>query len=281
MTGPEPLHRLFGLALVDLFEGTNVTVELEVDLSHHKQLVDVILIRRGPEPVPIELPDGFDELAPFNVVTFKSSADSLDRWALCELIGHYVNYRKQSSESMRKLRPESDYRMYAVCVRFPKKLASTVDLRFVREGVWDAIWPGVVTIRIIVIHGLPEEIQNAILLLFSAKSELVQFARSHYHPHSPDSSTLLYRLYKAYLEDSDVASKLREFARETVRGMSTDELRDFFGPDKAREILSLTERLEGLSTEDRLKGLPAEELRVALEFIQRKLASGESNPESN
>ena len=45
-----------------------------------------------------------------------------------ELIGHYVNLRKQVSPSLQDLLPESDFRLFAVCVRFPQNLVSRVPL---------------------------------------------------------------------------------------------------------------------------------------------------------
>src|SRR5947209_20601518 len=97
MSEPTAWHRLFGLSLVDFFRGTPVTVELEKDLSLKQQLLDVILLRKGTAPLPFRLPDGFEELAPYNLVSFKSYQEALDGWALSELIGHYVNCRNQLS----------------------------------------------------------------------------------------------------------------------------------------------------------------------------------------
>jgi hypothetical protein len=57
------------------------------------------------------------------VVTFKSHQEALDDWALAELVGHYVNYRKQCSPSLDELLPENDFRLFAVCARFPQNLA--------------------------------------------------------------------------------------------------------------------------------------------------------------
>src|SRR5271154_4710657 len=102
-------HRLFGLSLVDFFRGTPVTVELEKDLSLKQQMLDVVLIHKGDAPLLCRLPDGFEELAPHNLVTFKSFQETLDGWALNELVGHYVNYRKQASASMQDLLPETDF----------------------------------------------------------------------------------------------------------------------------------------------------------------------------
>src|SRR5881398_3049592 len=98
-------HRLFGLSLVDFFRGMPVTVELEKDLSLKQQLLDVVILRKDAAPLPCRLPDGF-----------KSYQEELDGWAVNELVGHYVNYRKQVSPSMQDLLTETDFRLFAVSV---------------------------------------------------------------------------------------------------------------------------------------------------------------------
>ena len=59
------------------------------DLSLKKQLLDV-------------MPEGLEELAAHNLITFKSHHEALNDWALKELTGHYVNYRKQVSPSFQQ-----------------------------------------------------------------------------------------------------------------------------------------------------------------------------------
>jgi hypothetical protein len=84
-------HRLFGLLLTDYFAGTPFTVELEKDLSMKKQLLDVVILRKGRGRLTSCLPDGLDDLAAHNLITFNSHQEALDDWALKELTGHYVN----------------------------------------------------------------------------------------------------------------------------------------------------------------------------------------------
>src|SRR5204863_8630149 len=115
MSELRPLHRLFGLSWIDFFQGTAVAVETEMDLSLKQQFIDLVLIRKGPGPLPRPLPDGFEDLAGHNLVTFKSHQEALDPWALWELVGHFVNYRKQASPSIHDLLPEDDFRLFAVC----------------------------------------------------------------------------------------------------------------------------------------------------------------------
>src|SRR5438034_8942594 len=130
-------HRLFGLLLTDFFAGSPFRVELEKDLSLHKQLLDVVILRKRPGRFAGRLPDGLENLAAHNLLTFKSHQESLDDWALKELTGHYVNYRKQVSPSMQQLLPETDFRLYAVCARFPHNLAGQVAWAELQPGVYE------------------------------------------------------------------------------------------------------------------------------------------------
>ena len=92
-------HRLFGIGLIDLFAHTNYKVELEKDLSIKQQFLDVVIIEQvQASELPKGLPDGLDNLAQHNLLTYKSFRESLTSWALDELVGHYVNYRKQIGE---------------------------------------------------------------------------------------------------------------------------------------------------------------------------------------
>src|SRR5580658_7344100 len=95
-------HRLFGLQWMDFFHGLPVDVEMEKDLSLKQQFLDIVIIRKEETVLP-RLPDGFEDLARHNLITFKSYQETLDGWALNELVGHYVNYRKQCSPSMQDL----------------------------------------------------------------------------------------------------------------------------------------------------------------------------------
>ena len=124
MDEQQPWHRLFALSWVDFFRGTLVTVEAEKDLSLKKQLLDVLLLRKGDGPLNRRLPDGFEDFANYNLLTFKSHREKMSEWALKELLGHFVNLRKQVSPSMDEdeLLPEEEFRLYAVCARFPQQL---------------------------------------------------------------------------------------------------------------------------------------------------------------
>jgi hypothetical protein len=124
----------------------------------------VVILRKRPGRFARRLRDGFDELAPRNLLTFKSHWEPLDDWALKELTGHSVNHRKQVSPSLNSLLPEKDFRLYAVCSRHPDGLAGAVELRAVEAGVYDGR-RGSDVIRVIVAHELPKIKNNALLHL--------------------------------------------------------------------------------------------------------------------
>ncbi|MFO0927023.1 MAG: hypothetical protein U0736_08270 [Gemmataceae bacterium] len=270
-----PWHRLFGLSWADFCEGSALEVRPETDLSVKQQFVDLVLVRQGSGQLPQPLPDGFDDLATHNLVTFKSHQEALDGWALCELVGHYVNHRKQSSPSLKDLLPEADFRLYAVCVRYPHNLAQVVPLTSVQEGVYEVPALGR-RIRIVVVQQLPQADHNALLHLFSTRVEQVQYARQHYQPRSRgEMTTLFYELLRMYDEDPTMSELLKEYARERMKELLKD-----VPPEKRLEGLSPKQRLEGLSPGQWLEGLSREELRAVVEEAQRRLQNSTSPPNS-
>jgi hypothetical protein len=129
-------HRLFGLVLSDLFAGSPWIVELEKDLSAKRQLLDVVIVRRGQGSFNERLPDGLDPLADHNLISYKSLHEPLEDWTLKELTGHYVNYRKHVSGPNGELLPETSFRLLGVSTRYPQKLAGQVRMEGVRSGVY-------------------------------------------------------------------------------------------------------------------------------------------------
>jgi hypothetical protein len=119
-------HRLFGLLLTDFFTDSPFTVEV-ARLSEQQQFLDVVVLRRRRGRIVIRLPDGMQELTAHNLITFKSHHEALDAWAMKELIGHYVAYRKLVSPKPTSLLPEDHFRRYARVFRtaFRVKLRGT------------------------------------------------------------------------------------------------------------------------------------------------------------
>lgn len=258
MSESRPLHRLFGLSWIDFFQDAPIDVEMELDLSLKQQFLDVVFIRKGPGPLPRPLPDGFEDLAGHNLLTFKSHQEALDCWALWELVGRFVNYRKQASPSLQDLLPEDDFRLFAVCARFPHNLAQRVALAPLRDGVYEVQGLGL-RIRLIVVNQLPLQDHNAMLHLFSAREESLRYGRDHYRPHSPETSTLLLELFTTYSEELAMSDKLKEFVRQSL--------------DKLRASMTVEERLKGLSAEEIVHGLPPETLEALARLLK---ANGQS-----
>jgi hypothetical protein len=133
-------HRLFGLLLMDFFTDSPFTVDIERDLSQQQQFLDVLILRRGPGRFEGNLPDGLEDLAAHNLITFKSHHETLNDWAMKELVGHYVAYRKLVSPAPSQLLSEGQFRLYAVCARFPNNLAQQVPWQERQPGVYYCQW---------------------------------------------------------------------------------------------------------------------------------------------
>jgi hypothetical protein len=153
-------HRAFGLILSDLFTASPFSVDTELDVSTTRQLLDVVVVRKREGEFVGELPDGFAPLADHNLLTFKSHQETLDLWAVQELIGHYVNYRKCVSPSWEKLIAAESIRLFGVTARFPTQFAQEVELRKVQDGVYDIV-SRLAPVRLIVIRDLPRTQANA------------------------------------------------------------------------------------------------------------------------
>jgi hypothetical protein len=259
---------------MDFFRGLPVTVEAEKDLSIKKQLLDVLVIRKDASVLNCRLPDGFEEFTTYTLITFKSYQEKLSAWTLKELLGHYVNLRKQVSPSMDEdqLLPEEEFRLYAVVARYPQQLAaSDVQLRRIAEGVYEV--SGLAArIRIIVANQLPQEEQNAMLHLFSTKAELLTYGIEHYRIRSGETSTILQQLYERYQEEGQIMpDMLEEFYQEAVERMLKR-----LPVEKRLEGLTAEQRVQGLTPEERLQGLSAEQLRELLEKLMGNGSSAKS-----
>ena len=244
-----PWHRLFGIGLTDLLAGTAWEVVLEMDLSVKQQRLDIVVVRRAKGPQPKELPDGLGPLADHNLITYKSLREPLDGWALKELVAHSVNYRKQVSPSLDRLLPENVFRLFAICTRYPQKLAKQVTWQRVEPGVYDVPW-GTDTIRVLVLNEMPIDDHNAFWNLFSADRKRIDYASERYRlRQTSQASSLLESLYENYQEEGVPMPYTME-----------DFLRDVRKKD-----------LEALTPEERLAGLSNEQLREIVQKAQQRL----------
>src|SRR5438874_246651 len=240
-------HRLFGLLLTDFFSGSPFVVEVEADLSVQQQLLDVVIVRRGRGRFAGRLPDGLEGLLAHNLVTFKSHREALDGWAMKELVGHYVAYRKLVSRSPSELLAEDQFGLYAVTARYPHNLSGQVPWQRLQAGVYDCQW-GTDAIRVIVAGELPREPHNAPLHLFSASPELVEFGSSAYRRRSQVTSLLLGQLFeKIQKEGFAMPYTMEDFKRDYFK----EHFRQLT-PEEQEELL------QSLPAEKRLAGLSAE-----------------------
>jgi hypothetical protein len=257
-------HRLFGLLLSDFFAGSPFTVEVERDLSQQQQFLDVVILRRGPGKFRGRLPDGLDGLAAHNLITFKSHREALDGWAMKELVGHYVAYRKLVSPSPTELLPEDQFRLVAVCARFPHNLSGEVPWQERQPGVYHCRW-GTDMVSVVVAGLLPREPHNAPLHLFSASAELVGFGQSAYRRRSPDTSQLLGQLFEQLQgEGFAMAFTMEDFRREYIKKHLPQ-----LTPAEQQDVL------QSLPPEERLAGLSVEQIR---KYLEERTASRPTAP---
>jgi hypothetical protein len=274
-------HRLFGLLLTDFFSGSPFVVEVERDLSVQQQLLDVVIVRRGRGRFVRRLPDGLEGLRPHNLLTFKSHHEALDGWAMKELVGLDVAYRKLVSPSPSALLPEDQFGLYAVTARFPHNLSGQVPWEQRQAGVYDCRW-GTDTIRVIVAGELPREAHNAPLHLFSAAPQLFAFGSGAYRRRSQHTSRLLGQLVERLQGEGFAMSFTmedfnRQYIKEHFLRLTPEEQAEVLQslpPEQRLAGLPPEQRLAGLPPEQRLAGLPPEERLAGLsaEQIRQYLA---------
>jgi hypothetical protein len=279
-------HRLFGITLTDLFRDTPWQVELEKELALQSQLLDVVIIEQTAErtPAAVALPDGLEGLRAHNLLTYKSHHEALDGWALDELIGHYVNYRKLASPPDRLI-AEEQFQLYAVATRAPQGLAKhRLFAPTAWPGVFEIGW-GTHAVRLIVLGQIAEHPRNAAWELFSRQQDRIRHGAAYYPHRHRGAWELLRQLYVTYaLEEPNMAYTMEEFIREAhqqfLHGLTPDERRAFLeqlspeerlrglGPEERLRGLGPEERLRGLGPEERLRGLDPEQIKAYLKKFE-------------
>jgi hypothetical protein len=199
------------------------------------------------------LPDGLDDFVDHNLLTFKSFQEPLSDWALKELTGHYVNYRKEVSPRDALL-SEQLFRLYAVCARTPQDLFSAVGTDVIQPGVYRCR-RGTDLIRIVVAAELPLTERNALLHLFSAASDRIQYGQQHYQVRSPDVSTIITKLFANYQTEGFPMPYSMDDLKEEIAKENLDKLT----PEERLQGMKPEERLQGMKPEERLQGMKPEE----------------------
>jgi hypothetical protein len=272
-------HRLFGLLLTDFFSGSPFMVEVERDLSVQQQFLDVTIVRRRRGRFAGRLPDGLEGLRPHNLMSFKSHHEALNDWAIKELVGADVAYRKLVSPSPSGLVSADQFGLYAVVARFPHNLSQQVPWQRVQGGVYDFRW-GTDTIRVVVAGELPREPHNAPLHLFSAQPDLVDFGRSAYQRRSGNTSALLGQLFGQLRAEGFAVSYTmedfqRQYAKEHFAQLTPAERREALEslpPEERRQVL------QALPPEELLGVLSAEQIQQYLDQMIASPPAGARKP---
>lgn len=262
-------HRGFELMIYDLFTGTPFDVDIEPDLSLRQQFLDLVVIRKREGELTLTLPDGLAPLVEHNLISFKSKEEAFDGWAMNELIGHYVSYRKWVSPSTKKLLPEEQFQLFGVAARFPDQLSRPIPLKPVCEGVYDCFC-GSTRIRLIVIRELPEKAANIPMYPFSPLERHEELASTRFRLKNPNTSSLIgwLLLRRGKEDDPMLPPKLRDFVRQTKR-----EFIEELTTEEFEELVLNSERFRHLPPEERIKDLSDEELEKILETRKKKAES--------
>jgi hypothetical protein len=267
-----PWHRLLGLALSDYFQDAGWRVEVEKDLALKRQLLDVLIIEREPGAAAV-LPDpcdGLEALRPHNLLTYKSLHEPLDTWAVQELIGHYVNYRKNLDD----LLPPDQFGLYAVSARYPAGLARHVDLVRLRSGLYRLSALNL-AITVVVLSEVEVSERNALWELFSHDPIRVAHGVNHYHWRRADYNTLFRVILQDHLSEGLTMSYTmedlyRDVAREVLEKLPPEERLRGLPPEERLRGLPPEERLRGLPLTERIKGLSPEEILNALNGQEKR-----------
>ncbi|UJL34062.1 hypothetical protein C6N34_002120 [Cylindrospermopsis raciborskii Cr2010] len=256
------------------FYNSPYEVEVEKDLTIRKQLLDIIIIKRYKDSGFNLYPAGLENMSKHNLISYKSIHESFTVWSLMELIGHYVNYRKQTSKSLSNLLPEEDYRLYGLTTHEPTQLMGRLKWKTVSEGVYD-IECVTMNVRLIVLSKIPKSANNELWRLFSARAEVVEEAISHYQEsyRKSEYSILMQQLYEFYLKEKlpmtytleqfkkdFVISHLREIPTEEVlKQYSLEEIKQY-SPKELLKQYSL-EEIKQYSPKELLKQYSLEEIK--------------------
>ena len=225
-------------------------------------MLDIVILRAGGGPPPPQPCDGLEHLRPHNLLTYKSGQEALDAWALEELIGHYVNYRKSFAPKA----PAADFGLYAVATRRPEALMRDVDLHRVQEGIY-TVRALSRPITVIVLKDVPTATRNALWALFSFEAERVAQGARDYVWRQADHVSLLQELYHRYQHVGiAMAYTFEDFERDLARRLVSE-----LPPEERLRGLPPEERLRGLPPEERLRGLSEEELRRLRQLLDTQL----------
>ncbi|HEC85026.1 MAG: hypothetical protein DRR08_13445 [Candidatus Parabeggiatoa sp. nov. 2] len=277
-------HHLFEWTLVDYFTGSNYRVDLEKDISVKPQRLDVLLIEKSTGTLLTEVPDGLENLSRHNLLTYKSLRETLDTLVIYELVSYYVNYRKLLDHKKWDELPNSEFQLYAVTTRYPRKFSKEFETQLEKQkaGVYD-LKHGNHTIRVIVLSEIQKTPKNAVWQLFSSQAKGFDFGSEHYQWRYPPAIALLNPLFKLYRQEGinmsyTIEQAYRECVRDTLeslppeerlRGMPLPEIINYFSPAEVIKQLSPAEVVKQLSLDDIFQQFSKEEIEEHLAKLKQ------------
>jgi hypothetical protein len=280
-------HELLGKALADVLIGLPYHVSTEEELALRSQRLDVLIIEQGrvqtqpkgtiarpPNESPDERPDGLEDLAAHNLLSYKAAGESFDAWALEELNSHYVTYRKLAS--IRALRhlpagddtplneprkaypllPAEDFRCYAIATRFPRKLIKQLPAGSCQSTEKAGIYrltSGTRDVRLVVLNDLEVHPRNAPWGLFSSNDAHRHAALAQYRPRSEVGTHLHNQMSHHILGEGNMAYTYEDMQREAREWLKSYLLQ--LAPKERLEGLDPDDVLKRFDPETRLKGL--------------------------
>lgn len=169
------------------------------------------------------------------------------------MTGHYVNYRKQLAETDQPPLPETSFRLYAVCSRFPHNLAQAVPWQRLQAGVYECR-RGTDVIRVVVAGQLPRTEHNALLHLFSAAPQQLRYGMEHFRQHSPDTSTFIQELLQSYRQEGlampyTVEDFRREYAKKYFKDLTQEEQLDAMRTLAPKQLEQMEQAVQQLKAE--------------------------------
>ena len=267
-------HKILGVTLVDYFTDTPFSVEIEKELKIPQYLDYIILENTQPETYQLtDAPDGLNSLCNHNLITYKSVRESMNGWAINELISYYVLYRKILSvnEDIKtqqrkkiKLKPSSHFKLIAVSTRYPANLLKKERYLELKQGIYQ-IERGEQKIDIIVISRLPKTKNNAFWHLFANKQQNVEFGFKNYEWKRNDLKHSVYTKLLQLMEVNKMSYTVKDFQLEVLFDCFTqEEILGRFKPEDRLKGLRPEDRLKGLRLEDLLKGLRSKDQQAGL-----------------
>lgn len=170
---------------------------------------------------------------------------------------------------------EDDFQLFGVATRFPRNLAGQVEMKPLKQGVYEVL-RGTDRIRIIVLSEVPRENRNVIWHLFSGLPEMVRYGASQYKKRAEDMSTIINKLFEKYnLEGLKMPYTMEDFRKEIaiehLNTLTIDEILQHKSADEILQHMSTDDLLRGfLNKSPRLKGLSINEIKAYLNRIVEK-----------